>query len=96
VSVRGDRMLLPPPGRDGGRAGGAGYTRVDRRDGTTELLAPRQSAVRLRAGDVLVVATSGGGGLGDPRERAPDLVAADVAEGRVSPQAAAELYGRPE
>jgi N-methylhydantoinase B len=96
VSVRGDRMLLPPPGRDGGLAGGAGYTRVDRSDGTSDLLAPRQSAVHLRAGDVLVVATSGGGGLGDPRARAPELVAADVAEGRVSPAAAAEIYGRPE
>jgi N-methylhydantoinase B len=94
VSVRGDRMLLPPPGRDGGRAGGAGYTRVDRSDGGSELLAPRQSAVRLAAGDVLVVATSGGGGLGDPRQRAPELVAADVAEGRVSPDAAASIYGQ--
>jgi N-methylhydantoinase B len=96
VSVRGDRMLLPPPGRDGGLAGGAGYARVDRADGTSDLLAPRQSAVRLRAGDVLVVATSGGGGLGDPRARATELVAADVAEGRVSPEAAAAIYGRPE
>jgi N-methylhydantoinase B len=94
VSVRGDRMLLPPPGRDGGLPGGAGYTRVDRSDGTSDLLAPRQSAVRLSAGDVLVVATSGGGGLGDPRQRAPELVAADVAEGRVSPAAAAEIYGQ--
>jgi N-methylhydantoinase B len=96
VSVRGDRMLLPPPGRDGGLAGGAGYTRVDRSDGTSDLLAPRQSAVRLRAGDVLVVATSGGGGLGDARERAPELVAADVAEGRVTRSAAASIYGRPQ
>jgi N-methylhydantoinase B len=93
VSVRADRVLLPPPGRDGGLPGAAGYARIDRRDGTSDQLAPRQSAVRLGAGDVLVVATSGGGGLGDPRRRQPELVASDVAEGRVSPQAAADIYG---
>ena len=37
--------------------------------------------------------TSGGGGLGDPFERDPDLVAADVAEGRVTVQGARDDYG---
>jgi N-methylhydantoinase B len=39
------------------------------------------------------VATGGGGGYGDPHERERDLVAADIVDGYISPQAAAEVYG---
>ncbi len=35
----------------------------------------------------------GGGGYGDPREREPERVAADVRRGLVSPEAAARDYG---
>ncbi len=35
----------------------------------------------------------GAGGYGDPLERSPDRVAADVREGAVSPEAAAHVYG---
>ncbi|HYM03438.1 MAG TPA: hydantoinase B/oxoprolinase family protein, partial [Stellaceae bacterium] len=35
----------------------------------------------------------GGGGFGDPRERDPALVAADVADGLVSREAAERDYG---
>lgn len=93
LSVRGDRILLPPPGVDGGHAGAPGFGRIERVGGTIEDLAPRQSAVRLVAGDVLVIGTSGGGGLGPPTERPPELVAADIDDGRVSATAAASIYG---
>ena len=36
---------------------------------------------------------AGGGGWGDPRERDPAAVRADVADGKVTPDAARELYG---
>ena len=93
LSVRGDRILLPPPGVDGGHAGAPGFGRIERVSGVVEQLAPRQSAVRLDTGDVLVIGTSGGGGLGPPGERPPELVAADLRDGRVSPDAAAADYG---
>jgi len=48
---------------------------------------------RLRAGDVLRLEQSGGGGYGDPFERDPLAVAADVRDGYVSPAAARERYG---
>ena len=35
----------------------------------------------------------GGGGFGEPRQRAPARVAADVADGLVSREAAREVYG---
>ena len=36
--------------------------------------------------------TAGGGGFGDPRERAPEAIADDLAQGFVSKQVAASLY----
>ena len=43
-------------------------------------------------GDRLIVETAGGGGFGDPRARAPERVAADIANGKVSREAAAARY----
>jgi N-methylhydantoinase B len=47
----------------------------------------------LRAGEALYVRWNGGGGFGDPYLRAPELVAADVASGLVSLEAARTCYG---
>lgn len=47
----------------------------------------------LRAGDRISYRTPGGGGYGDARERDPALVAEEVADGLISPEAADELYG---
>ena len=93
VTVRGDRMGIPPPGVQGGEPGGAGSYAVLRRDGTLERLANRQHHVPLAQGDEIVIRTSGGGGVGAARQRDRDLVAADVREGRVSAEAAARAYG---
>jgi len=93
LSVRGDRIGLPPPGAQGGAPGGAGCFAVIRTDGTEELLRPKQQHIPLFAGDVFVMRTSGGGGLGDPTTRDPERVADDVRDGRVSPQAAGSVYG---
>jgi N-methylhydantoinase B len=47
----------------------------------------------LRAGDVVTMLTSAGGGLGAAFERDPEAVLVDVVEGRVSVQGAASDYG---
>lgn len=47
----------------------------------------------LNSGDVFEVVSSGGGGFGDPRLRAAELVARDVREGVVSIESAREHYG---
>jgi 5-oxoprolinase (ATP-hydrolysing)/N-methylhydantoinase B len=49
--------------------------------------------VRLREGDEIRIESCGGAGYGDPRERDRELVACDIAEGFVSPAAAARIYG---
>ena len=43
--------------------------------------------------DVIRVFTGSGGGCGDPRERDPELVRADVRNGLLSPEHARDVYG---
>jgi len=83
-----DRIEHPPRGRDGGHSGAAGYVGL-------------KSGRKLRGkgfqeippGDRLVVLTPGGGGIGDPRERAPERVARDLDHALISTRAAREIYG---
>ncbi len=93
VTVRGDRIAVPPPGRDGGRPGAPGAWQVQRVDGTVETLSVKAVGVPLAPGDRFIVRTSGGGGLGDPAERDRESLAADVRSGRVSARAAEQEYG---
>jgi N-methylhydantoinase B len=92
ITVRSDRHHFPPPGVHGGSAGApGGYFRVAP-DGTRVRLPDKTTGVHLLAGERFVVETSGGGGLGDPHERESVLVAADVSDGRVTPDAAVREY----
>ena len=47
----------------------------------------------VKTGDIVVKRSSGGGGVGPPRERDPELVRKDVLNGFVSPDAARTVYG---
>ena len=47
----------------------------------------------LKRGDVIRGMSGGGGGFGDPGERDPERVRADVRDRQLSASAAAELYG---
>ena len=93
-SLLADGAILPPFGVHGGDSGApvGSYTSLD----GTENPFPTPGKVgghALEAGDVIVLQSAGGGGYGDPLERAPDLVLEDVEEGYVSADAARELYG---
>lgn len=94
LTVRGDRMGMPPPGAHGGWPGGAGHFAIERAGGATEWLNPKQQHVPLEAGDVFVMRTSGGGGMGPPADRLPEALAEDLAEGRVSDPAPYAATGR--
>ena len=53
----------------------------------------KASRVQLRRGDVVRTMTGGGGGFGDPAERDPEAVRADLRHGHVTPGAARDVYG---
>jgi N-methylhydantoinase B len=47
----------------------------------------------IAAGDIYVHRMAGGGGWGDPLDREPERVAADVIDGKVTRESALEHYG---
>jgi N-methylhydantoinase B len=93
VTTRGDRLRLPPPGRDGGLPGRVGGFFKRHKDGTVERLASKVNNVRFTAGEAFIVATTGGGGIGSPLERDRPAILADLEAGRVTPGGAARDYG---
>ncbi|MEU5863971.1 hydantoinase B/oxoprolinase family protein [Nonomuraea sp. NPDC047529] len=93
VTTRGDRLRLPPPGRDGGLPGRVGGFHKRHLDGRLERLASKVNNVRFAAGEAFVVETTGGGGLGPPSERDPAAIQADLESGHITPEGAANDYG---
>ena len=93
-SVLSDRAVLPPFGVAG--AGPAAPVKVSlRRDGAeVDFATPgKVTGVAIRAGDIVVMQSAGGGGYGDPLAREPDRVRDDVLAGYVSPERARLGYG---
>jgi N-methylhydantoinase B len=81
------------PGLKGGQPGSRIAARLISAGVQTDL--PRQSVlnVAVKAGDVIEHMMNGGSGYGDPRERDPEHVLADVLDEKVSAEAAAAIYG---
>jgi N-methylhydantoinase B len=76
------RIEHPPLGLAGGRRGSGGAMTID-----GEPIDVRR-AHRVEPGQVVTIAIPGGGGYGDPRERSPDAIAADLANGHITPATA--------
>jgi N-methylhydantoinase B len=90
--VRSDRADRPPYGLAGGAEGGKSSNILIHPDGSEEVL-PAMFSTTIEAGDVYAHRMAGGGGWGDPLARDPAAVADDVANEKVSPEAARDLYG---
>jgi N-methylhydantoinase B len=95
LSVLAEKANLPPFGVCGGGSGAPNRFWVRRRDREIQPspLPGKVSGFPMAPDDVLVMESSGGGGFGDPTERDPTRVAADVAEGYVTAEAARAVYG---
>src|SRR6185295_6013925 len=95
LSVLAEKAVLPPFGVCGGGAGATNrfYLIRDGREVAPSPLPGKVSAFPIRRDDVLMMESSGGGGFGDALARDPADVAADVAEGYVTPAAAEAVYG---
>jgi N-methylhydantoinase B len=92
ISHRGERFASTPWGLEGGAPGVSAHAFIVRRDGTREDL-PSKKMIVLRPGDQLWEYIAGGAGHGDPLDREPGLVLADVLDGKVTPAAARGAYG---
>ena len=93
LTVRGlDRFRFTPWGVRGGKPGRAGQTILNPGRNTEEFLG-QIKVQEVKVGDMVRLVTPAGGGFGDPFERDPKKVAADVRSGLLSVGRAADDYG---
>ncbi len=93
-SVLSDRAVLPPFGMGGAGAAAPVSVSVLRDDAESNLPTPGKVTGHLiYAGDIVSMRSAGGGGFGDPLERDPARVLADVQAGYVSLARARDGYG---
>jgi N-methylhydantoinase B len=88
ISANYDRVLYPARGRNGGGNGMAGTLSLG--SGATLKSKGQQTIAKHES---VIIEMPGGGGLGNPLDRAPARVAEDVHLGMVSRTAAASDYG---
>jgi N-methylhydantoinase B len=93
VSIHDDRSRTPPWGINGGLHGQRSRKVLMRQDGSEVNLPSKVDGVEVKAGDQILFITAGGGGWGDPFERAPERVAQDVACALISKDKAKRDYG---
>ena len=90
LQLRSDRRRHRPYGLAGGGPGAPSDNFLD--DGGWGNL-PTKFTMPLKNGQAFRHTTAGGGGYGNPLERDPNLVLADVRNGKVSPESAEKNYG---
>jgi N-methylhydantoinase B len=88
-----DRSILACWGVAGGRAGRPFQVTIDPGGPDEREVDALADAAPVRAGELIRIRTTGGGGWGDPLERDPALVVRDVRWSKVSAGAAYDDYG---
>jgi N-methylhydantoinase B len=91
--VRSDKCLNPPHGLFGGEPGSPSLNLLNPGPNERRLPPLPVAPVTLRQGDVFLHVMAGGGGYGDPLDRAPHRVREDVLDGLVSREHARRAYG---
>ena len=93
-AIYSDHHKFAPDGLFGGSEGTKGYCYVRR--GNETIVVGSKNLVPLKKGDLVEVFCGGGGGYGDPRERARSDIENDIAEGLLSREEATRRYGQAE
>ena len=88
-----DRSILACWGVKGGKAGAPFSVTINPGEPDERIVDALADAEFVKAGDVIRICTTGGGGWGDPLERDPNLVVRDITWFKVSPKAALDEYG---
>jgi N-methylhydantoinase B len=91
MQLRADRLLFAPYGLDGGEPGGVAGNWLG--EGNEKRSIPGKVTMTVRSGELLTHHQAGGGGHGNPFARAPEAVARDVWNGKVTVHAARARYG---
>lgn len=89
----GMRRWLPLQGMGGGQPGDCNEFLIHRGDGGVEALDVSCSGAVVGADDWYEIRVASGGGFGDPLDRDPAAVEADMAAGRLSAEDAQSAYG---
>lgn len=92
-SIRSAKHIIAPMGAADGGTGRTGNIVINKGRADEKQLPTRYADYPLKQNDTFILDTPGGGGLGRARQRDPQRVLSDVAEGYVSPEAAANDYG---
>lgn len=93
IAIHDDRWFTYPWGVNGGKPGMRSSKYIVRADGKKEVLGAKVDDIAVKAGDLLYYITWGGGGWGNPLDRAPATVALEVKRGLVTRDGARLNYG---
>ena len=94
LQLRADRHEHPPYGLFGGGPGASSRNLIDRGAGFQVL--PAKVTLEITRDTVIRHEQAGGGGWGEPARRSREAIGADIADGKVSAEAAARDYGEGE
>ncbi|MBW1667693.1 MAG: hydantoinase B/oxoprolinase family protein [Deltaproteobacteria bacterium] len=93
LTIHGDREVYTPYGIDGGTNGGGGQLIINKGTDKENNVGMYATGIKIKKGDHIWFSQSGGGGVGSPLEREPELVLKDVMDGWLSLEAARKFYG---
>jgi N-methylhydantoinase B len=89
--IMSDRQKFKPWGiAGGGEARGSEFYLLS---GPKKRSLRSKTTATAKAGDILVLRTAGGGGVGDPKKRPREMVQHDLKKGKISRKRAREVYG---
>jgi N-methylhydantoinase B len=92
-NMTGTRAWFPTGGAAGGFPGATMDFGLRHADGSREPVGIHQVGVALAPGDTFEMKCASGGGFGDPLDRDLAAMAADLADNRVDPAIATDVYG---
>ncbi len=92
-TIVGERGEIAPEGYFGGKPGTLFTCRIDRHNGTTDIVPAKGTYNVIHTDDRVTIQAAGSGGYGDPYSRPVEDVVADVRDEYVSRDLAEKLYG---